>query len=324
MASSTAPEDRELEHSKLRHDLEIARAYGEARTDDWAELFVDNGPAVRIVMLFAGSNLETHERELRSLLRHPDQLEVRRTEYSHNELQETLERVRRHVRTAGTFHSLGLGGGRVSVCLAADQEELAASLLAQYGDAVELKVGNFPFPMRQQQTSPGGRPRAYAHSDISLLSTEGLDVALSDDFVVESGRTGKGSLEFTNRGVNDMTLNTSGAITGRVVDPHTGEVVGGYVGAQQRPCGSSLSLAVTSCLCHCWLERRRSDENSASQYHRAHGRWTPSSMFKTSARGELPSCPSSLSNATCTPNSGAVIVASPALTGRESMRAMSE
>jgi hypothetical protein len=249
MASSTAPEDRELEHSKLRHDLEIARAYGEARTDDWAELFVDNGPAVRIVMVFAGSNLETHERELRSLLRHPDQLEVRRTEYSHNELQETLERVRRHVRTAGTFHSLGLGRGRVSVCLAADQEELAASLLAQYGDAVELKVGNFPFPMRQQQTSPGGRPRAYAHSDISLLSTEGLDVALSDDFVVESGCTGKGSLEFTNRGVNDMTLNTNGAITGRVVDPHTGEVVGGYVGAQTAPlwkftvaCGDVVSV----------------------------------------------------------------------------------
>jgi hypothetical protein len=233
--TSSGPEDRELDHSKLRHDLETARAYGEAHPDEWADLFVDNEPAVRMVMLFAGSNLETHERELSSLLSYPDQLEVRPTEYSHGQLREILEHVRLRIETPGAFHSLGLGGGRVKIWLAADQEELAASLLAQYGQAVELKVGNFSFPMLMQQTSSASPSRANDYCEIALISSVGLDVAISNYFVVESGRTGRGSLVFTNRGLNEVTLNTNGAITGRVVDPMSGEVIGGNVGAQTAP-----------------------------------------------------------------------------------------
>lgn len=234
MASSPAPEDRELEHSKLRHDLEIARSFGEARPGEWADLFVDNNPSVRVVMLFAGPNLEIHERQLRSMLSYPDQLEVRPAKYSHDQLQEILEQVRHSAGTPVRLHSLGLGKGRVNVWLVASQEELAASLLAQFGDAVELKVGNFSFPMREQPTS-SSEPRATAHSVIPPISSEGLNVAISADVVVESGRTGRGTLLFTNRGVIDVTLNTNGAITARIVDPNTGETVGGYVGAHTAP-----------------------------------------------------------------------------------------
>ena len=229
MTSSPAPEDRELEHSKLRHDLEAARSYGEARPDEWADLFVENDPAVRIVMLFAGPNLDIHERELRSLLSYPQQLDVRPAKYSHDQLREILEQVRDRFGNPGRLHSMGLEKGRVTVWLAASEENLAASLLAQYGEAVELKVGNFSFPMREHPTSSSERSRAD-RLDIPPLSSEGLDVAISGILVVESGRTGSGSLQFTNRGVNDLTLTTNGAITGRIVDPITARGSAGMLG----------------------------------------------------------------------------------------------
>jgi hypothetical protein len=242
MVAPITPEERESEHSKLRHDLELARLYGEARPDEWADLFVDNHPPVSVVMLFAGPNAAFHERALRELLSYPDQLEVRRTKYSRNQLREMLDEVRRAPRSPRAFHMAGISKGRANIWLAADQEQLAANLLAQYGEAVELKVGNFSFPMPELTSSPSGRRAARSQAEIPLISSEGLKVAISDDFVIESGRTGRGSLTFTNVGFRDVVLNTNGEITGRILDPATEEVVGGYVGMQHMP-GIQFAIA---------------------------------------------------------------------------------
>jgi hypothetical protein len=108
MVAPLTREEREFEHSKLRHDSELARAYGEARSDEWTDLFVDNDSPVRIVMLFAVANVTFHERALRELVGYPDQLEVRRTKYSRIYLQEILDEVRHVPKSPGAFHMTGI------------------------------------------------------------------------------------------------------------------------------------------------------------------------------------------------------------------------
>jgi hypothetical protein len=236
VAEPLTPEELHLEQSKLRNDVDIVRAYGETRPDEWADFFFDNDPTVRIVTLFAGPNAEVHERALRGLVSYPDQLEVRRSKFSRYELEEILQKVRHLSRSSpGVFLSTGITRGGVCVQLAADQEELAEAFLAKHQDAVELKVGAFPYPM-PEQASPllTYRPAQY-QSAVPLITSEGLDVTIANDLVVETGRTGRGFLVFTNVGSGDVVLDTNGWITGKVVDPATGEVVGGDVGMQTMP-----------------------------------------------------------------------------------------
>jgi hypothetical protein len=67
------------------------------------------------------------------------------------------------------------------------------------------------------------------------IAIEGLDVSLSDEVTVTSGQVAHGSLRFSNHGTEGVALDTNGAVTARILDPSTLEVVGGFVGAQTMP-----------------------------------------------------------------------------------------
>jgi hypothetical protein len=227
----TPPEERELVHARLRGDIEAIRAYGDAHPDDWTDVLFENEPTVRMVALFAGPHLEEHDRALRALVEHPDFLDVRQTRFSRNHLEAMLVEARQLSTEPRAFLMSGIGRGRLRLQLGADQESLAATLLQRFGDAVDLKVGSFAFPMTAE--SDVGPP--LPTPDVTLISLEGVDVSLSHRVTVTSGRVADGSLDFSNYGTEEIALETNGVVTARILDPSTFDVVGGFVGAQAMP-----------------------------------------------------------------------------------------
>jgi hypothetical protein len=225
------PEEREYVHSKLSGDIEIIRSYGDEHRDDWTEVLFENEPTVRMVALFAGSHLEAHDLALRALVNHPEFLEVRQTQFSRIQLETMLHKARQLAKTPRALLMSGIGRGRLRLTLGADQEALAATLLEEFGDAIDLKVGAFAFPMPPESTD---RP-SILRPDVPPITLEGVDVSLTDGVKVASGGVAHGSLEFSNHGAVEVILDTNGVITARILDPSTLDVVGGFVGAQTMP-----------------------------------------------------------------------------------------
>ena len=234
VADSSPLSEREVEQSKLRHDVEVVRAYGAAHLDEWTEVYFDNEPTVRLIALFAGARLDDHERALRSLVAYPDQLEIRGAAYSRLQLDEMTRRIQRRPEFAEhKIVSWGSARGRLQVRVRADQARLAATLLDDLGDAVDLVVGRFPFPM-PPEPDPAEVRANVANSSVPLLSSD-VDVTLAERLEIVAGRTGRGEYVLTNHGAHELVLDTNGAVTARVVDPSSGEVVGGFVGTQTAP-----------------------------------------------------------------------------------------
>jgi hypothetical protein len=106
----------------------------------------------------------------------------------------------------------------------------AEELHRQFGDDVELTVGFLPYPPGrpgQPRRAPGQRP--------DLLDPREVTAALDGPAVVSSGQTLRHHLTIHNQTGSELQIATNGQVTAAVVDPQTGEVVGGYSGAQTLP-----------------------------------------------------------------------------------------
>lgn len=106
----------------------------------------------------------------------------------------------------------------------------AEELHRQFGDGVELTVGALPYPPGQQ---PPRRRDPGPPAD--LLDSHEIVAELDGAAVVGSGHTLRHGLLLRNRTGNELQLATNGQVTAVVVDPDTGEVVGGFSGFQQLP-----------------------------------------------------------------------------------------
>ena len=106
----------------------------------------------------------------------------------------------------------------------------AAELHRQFGDDVELTVGALPYP-------PGAQPhpRPATAPLPGLLDSREVTVELDGPAVVRSGHTLRHALLVRNLSGRELQIATNGQVTAVVVDPQTGEVVGGFFGAQALP-----------------------------------------------------------------------------------------
>jgi hypothetical protein len=106
----------------------------------------------------------------------------------------------------------------------------AEELHRQFGDDVELTVGALPYP-------PGARPRPRPATTPlpDLLDSREVTVELDGPAVVRSGHTLRHSLLVRNLSGRELQIATNGQVTAAVADPQTGEVVGGFSGAQALP-----------------------------------------------------------------------------------------
>jgi hypothetical protein len=106
----------------------------------------------------------------------------------------------------------------------------AKELHQQFGDDIKLTVGALPYPPGR----PPSRPPA-ARPPVDLLDPHETTAELAGPVVVRSGQTLRHGLLVTNLTSSELQIATNGQVTADVVDPHTGEIVGGFSGAQNLP-----------------------------------------------------------------------------------------
>ena len=108
--------------------------------------------------------------------------------------------------------------------------DTADELHRQFEDDVELTVGALPYPpgrQGQRRNAPGPLPDPFDPREVG--------VALDGPAVVRSGHTLHHHLMVRNLTDSELQIATNGQVTAAVVDPRTGEIVGGYSGAQSLP-----------------------------------------------------------------------------------------
>jgi hypothetical protein len=106
----------------------------------------------------------------------------------------------------------------------------AEGLHQQFGDDIDLTVGALPYPPGSQLTHP-----AATGPTPDLLDPHEIAVELDGPAVVSSGHTVRHGLLLRNLTGRELQIATNGQVTAAVVDPPTGEKVGGYEGFQHRP-----------------------------------------------------------------------------------------
>jgi hypothetical protein len=117
-------------------------------------------------------------------------------------------------------------------------EAVAGELHGRFGDQVDLTVGALPYPPAYPPAYPPGRaPRGpqLSGEPAALLDPAEAGAELDGPAVVRSGHTLRHGLLIGNRTGAELTIATNGQVTAVVVDPGTGEVVGGYSGFQTLP-----------------------------------------------------------------------------------------
>jgi hypothetical protein len=118
----------------------------------------------------------------------------------------------------------------IAIDLAAWAASTAEDLHRQFGDDVELTVGALRYP--------SGRPGRYLGGPVppaDLLDPLQIEVELDGPAVVSSGYTLWHCLLLRNLTGREIQIATNRQVTAKVVDPETGDVVGGFAGLQQRP-----------------------------------------------------------------------------------------
>jgi hypothetical protein len=127
-----------------------------------------------------------------------------------------------------------VGGPPYRIDLVAWAQDAAGELWRRFGDQVDLRVGVLPYPPGRRPDGdappPSGPPERPA-----LLDSAQAEAELDGPAVVRSGHTLDHGLLVRDRSGAGLAIATNGSITASVVDPATGEVVGGFVGWQTMP-----------------------------------------------------------------------------------------
>jgi len=105
--------------------------------------------------------------------------------------------------------------------------DVAAELQARFGADVELRVGALQYPQRTLAGRPAGWPRA----PLPEADPAEIDSALDGPLRIRSGHAALHGLLVGNHGPGDLEIQTSGELIPTVVDPASGQLVGGYSGA---------------------------------------------------------------------------------------------
>jgi hypothetical protein len=113
--------------------------------------------------------------------------------------------------------------------LAPTAKTLAEDLHRRFGDDLRLTVGSLPYPPRRGHVPPARSP----HPVPELLDPHQITVELDGPAIVRSGHTADHGLLVKNLTGDELQIAAAnGQLTASVVDPSTGEIVGGFAGAQ--------------------------------------------------------------------------------------------
>lgn len=120
------------------------------------------------------------------------------------------------------------------ISLAPWAESIAADLHTEFRDEVILTVGFLRYPSRAYRDSRGRLIDPPVLESLPVLN-RGVVARLAAPLVVRSGFDERGDLEISNESDEAIAIHTNGVLVALVLDPRTGQVVGGYSGAQTLP-----------------------------------------------------------------------------------------
>jgi hypothetical protein len=103
--------------------------------------------------------------------------------------------------------------------------EVAEELHRHFGDDVDLFVGQFSYPEKRPR-----RPRPIKHPESIDADPNEMSVELEAPLVVRSGHSVTGHVLIRNRASDELAIESGGGLFGEVLDPATGDIVGGYRG----------------------------------------------------------------------------------------------
>jgi hypothetical protein len=103
--------------------------------------------------------------------------------------------------------------------------DVAHDLHTRFGSDVQLMVGALRYPERVLPAPPAPGPQ------VPGLDPAQISVTLDGPLQVRTGEMAHHGLLVRNLGARDVVIGTTGELIAEVVDPATGQVVGGYPGA---------------------------------------------------------------------------------------------
>lgn len=121
-----------------------------------------------------------------------------------------------------------------AIRLAPWAEAAAGELSRRFGDQVDLTVGALPYPPDRPPRGPQER-RSRPRKPAELLDPREAEAELDGSATVRSGHTLRHGLLVRNRTDGELQIATNGHVTAWIVDPRTGEEVGGFSGWQTLP-----------------------------------------------------------------------------------------
>jgi hypothetical protein len=116
------------------------------------------------------------------------------------------------------------------ITLAPSAGAVAEDLHRRFGDSVVLTVGCLPYPPGRQPDRPLDHLTRQPPGE--LLDPHEAEISLDGPATVRSGQTLRHGLLVRNLTGQALTIATNGQVTAVVVHPQTGQVAGGFAGAQ--------------------------------------------------------------------------------------------
>lgn len=104
--------------------------------------------------------------------------------------------------------------------------DVARGLHERFGDDVILTVGALSFPGHVDEVEVAREP-----SSAPVLDPADVEVSAPEPLVVRAGEDVRTELRVTNHRRSPISISAGPSVLGRVLDPSTGEVVGGFSGA---------------------------------------------------------------------------------------------
>ncbi len=227
-----------LSQSELRDDLSVIEEYGSGFPDEWIGVSYGSDHPERIEAWFT-THLEQHRAALLAKVEHPDRLDVRQGCYSKKDLDAIQADVEWRVFTDPRRMMKGVGSGitSIGIDLSAQGEDLAAQLWEQYGDALDITVGAFPYPPSRARLIARSIDAKHPPSDCRIgeplpptkeTAIPGLKLrVVLDQPSVPSGADFKAKLVARNTGSTRIHRVIEGhPLTAMIVRPVTRDVVG--------------------------------------------------------------------------------------------------
>ena len=114
----------------------------------------------------------------------------------------------------------------------AEAEAHAQALLTEYGAFVSLRVGALPYPL---PVGAGPADTNWWDHERTRADVAEMRFALDGPLIIRRGETVLHDLLVTNIGSRRLGFGTNGKIIGKIVDPESGQSVGGFCGPQPMP-----------------------------------------------------------------------------------------